>query len=482
MAVEFKPTVTPAKKTTGLPVSFVVVGGGISGLSCAIALRRVGHRVTVLEKHADVFQPSIGGVRCAPNASKILFHWGLEKELRGIGMLSKGMNFHILDSGEYLGSHTWDEEVIRETRGEFLFSHHSDLRKLLLDTAISCGATVKFNAKVKAVDPTNKRVELSTGEVVEGDVIIGADGVNGLCRALLTEEEDEEPAHCNNVYSTVVVASDMLADKELEGLVSKSRKAMYGWFGNGRSTLLFPLGGSEDYALMVYSPVDGQEGSWDDRASLEGMQQVLDTAEPRVKKLAKLAAQPTCVPMKKYADLDDWVHESGRMLVIGEAVHPIPPGCIQEVAMAIEDGAVLAKLFSHLRTEDQIPSLLSAFQDLRTPRCDFVLKKELGDVSFMTLPPCEFQEGRDQMFRTKRDAGVGVLDSLEGSDEEELPQWAEIKELFGYDAEDDADNWWMEWGLLRERAKGTDLSNGFVAPAEIKVATGVSLASLSLSA
>ncbi|KAH6901243.1 hypothetical protein BKA70DRAFT_1374822 [Coprinopsis sp. MPI-PUGE-AT-0042] len=385
MAVEFKPPVTPAKKTTGLPVSFVVVGGGISGLSCAIALRRVGHRVTVLEKHADVFQPSIGGVRCAPNASKILFHWGLEKELRGIGM-SKGMNFHILDSGEYLGSHTWDEEVIRETRGEFLFSH------LLLDTAISCGATREVHAKVKAVDPTNKRVELSTGEVVE-------DGVNGLCRALLTEEEDEEPAHCTNVYST---------------------------------------GGSEDYALMVYSPVDGQEGSWDDRASLEGMQQVLDTAEPSL--------------------------------------------AVSRSAMAIEDGAVLAKLFSHLRTEDQIPSLLSAFQDLRTPRCDFVLKKELGDVSFMTLPPCEFQEGRDQMFRTKRDAGVGVLDSLEGSDEEELPQWAEIKELFGYDAEDDADNWWMEWGLLRERAKGTDLSNGFVAPAEIKVATGVSLASLSLSA
>jgi salicylate hydroxylase len=145
--------------------------------------------------------------------------------------------------------------------------------------------------------------------------------------------------------------------------------------------------------------------------------------------------------------------------------------------MAIEDGAVLAKLFSHLRTEDQIPSLLSAFQDLRTPRCDFVRKKENGDISFMNLPPCEFQEGRDQTFRTKRDAGVGVLDSLEGSDEEELPQWVEIKELFGYDAEDDADNWWMEWGLLRERAKGTDLINGFVAPAEVKVATGVSLAS-----
>jgi salicylate hydroxylase len=126
--------------------------------------------------------------------------------------------------------------------------------------------------------------------------------------------------------------------------------------------------------------------------------------------------------------------------------------------MTVEDGAVLAKLFSHLRSEDQIGNFLYAFQELRQPRCSMVLKKEIGDIAFMTMPPGEVQQYRDKIMRAKRDAGLDVLDA--GGDMEEAPQWAEIKEVFGYDAEDDADNWWMEWGVLRERAKGMDLSCG----------------------
>lgn len=126
--------------------------------------------------------------------------------------------------------------------------------------------------------------------------------------------------------------------------------------------------------------------------------------------------------------------------------------------MTVEDGAVLAKLFSHLRSEDQISNFLYAFQDLRQPRCSKVLRKEINDIAFMTMPPGEIQQYRDTVMRTKRDAGLDVLDAGEGV--EETPEWAEIKEVFGYDAEDEADNWWMEWGLLRERAKGLELSCG----------------------
>jgi salicylate hydroxylase len=126
--------------------------------------------------------------------------------------------------------------------------------------------------------------------------------------------------------------------------------------------------------------------------------------------------------------------------------------------LAVEDGAVLATLFSHLRTHDQISNFLWAFQELRQPRCDAVLAKENGVVYFMTMPPGELQEMRDDSMRAKRDAGLGIL---QASDEhEESPEWVEIKEIFGYDAEDEANNWWIEWGLLRERSKGVTVSYG----------------------
>jgi len=126
--------------------------------------------------------------------------------------------------------------------------------------------------------------------------------------------------------------------------------------------------------------------------------------------------------------------------------------------MSVEDGAVLAKLFSHLRSEDQISNFLYAFQDLRQERCEAAITKEFGDINYMALPPGEHQEYRDNSMRTKRDAGLSALDA---AGELELnPQWEQIKSTFGYDAEDEADNWWNEWGLLRERSKGRDVSTG----------------------
>lgn len=188
--------------------------------------------------------------------------------------------------------------------------------------------------------------------------------------------------------------------------------------------------------------------------------------------------------MNDYPTLDEWVHDAGRMVVIGDAAHPLPvsymdifplsfvdhisqPGATQSLAMGVEDGAVLAKLFSHLRTEDQIGSFLWAFQDIRQPRCDSISVQEQGILFFMTLSPGEHQEQRDNSMRAKRDAGIGVLQA--SSELEESPEWAEIKEIFGYDAEDEADNWWVAWGLLRERAKGMAVSYPMPVTIEQKV-------------
>lgn len=91
--------------------------------------------------------------------------------------------------------------------------------------------------------------------------------------------------------------------------------------------------------------------------------------------------------------------------------------------MDVEDAAVLAKLFSHLQSYDQISEFLYAFQDLRRPRRAMVLA--VGAASF-------------EMYDDK--------------DSDESPEQTEIRVVFGYDAENEADNWWVTWGLLRQRS------------------------------
>ena len=123
--------------------------------------------------------------------------------------------------------------------------------------------------------------------------------------------------------------------------------------------------------------------------------------------------------------------------------------------MAVEDGAVLAKLFSHLSEERQIESFLYAFQELRQSRTRSVRASEFGNAFFMAMPVCEQSRQRDEGMRMLGEKGLNVL---EGGDGEASGAWDEIRTVFGYDCEDEADDWWVQWGLLRERALGRQAS------------------------
>lgn len=142
--------------------------------------------------------------------------------------------------------------------------------------------------------------------------------------------------------------------------------------------------------------------------------------------------------------------------------------------MTLEDAAVLGKLFSHLRNEDQIGNFLWAFQDLRQTRCMSTLEEELGLFTFLTYRDDAMQDLRDSAFREKY--ARGMTNMIEGSDEA-ARQWEEMKRIYAYDCEDEADEWWVKWGLLRERSKGREnvllhgeaIATAFAASAEVSI-------------
>ncbi|ESK84839.1 hypothetical protein Moror_14964 [Moniliophthora roreri MCA 2997] len=449
-------------KQTSLSIHFIIVGGGLAGLACAIALKRVGHRVTVLEKTQSL-PTSSGGTRMPPNLSKILFSWGYEQELRTITLKSGGLNLYLQNTGESLGSHAWDEEVLKETGGEFLFTHHCDLYRFLYEKAIFLGANVRMNTTAISIDPVFRAILLSTGESLRGDVIIGADGLLGISRAVVLTSQDVDIRGATlglsipdmDMYSLVIPISPLKDDNSLVAFLDDHQTTLQTWFGNSRGILAFPVGGAPEFAIYAYAPSVGDRKTWNDPIAVNDVKTVFGSCESRLEKLGSLASFAVCVPVEDTPELEDWV--DGRLVVVGNAAHPLPPGSIQECALAIEDAAVLGKLFSHLHSEDQIDSFLWAFQDLRKGRCAFITRKEREIIQFLTAESGSLlQEERDKAMRAKRDAGVYALHSL-GDEIEETQEWLDIKEVFAYDAEDEADNWWVEWGLLRERARHVSL-------------------------
>jgi salicylate hydroxylase len=116
--------------------------------------------------------------------------------------------------------------------------------------------------------------------------------------------------------------------------------------------------------------------------------------------------------------------------------------------MAVEDAAMLAKLFSRLRNKDQISTFLHVFQDLREDRCAIIMHTEQHSLYFQTMPAGPQQEQRNQEMRAWTAQGKSVFGISEA-----FEQWSQLKELCVYDADDEADDWWFTWGLLCERAK-----------------------------
>ncbi|KAG1895960.1 uncharacterized protein F5891DRAFT_1056034 [Suillus fuscotomentosus] len=442
-----------------LTINFLVVGGGIAGLSCAIALRRVGHRVVVLERYSDsdISKMSHGGIRLPPNVSKVLFHWGLERALRQVSVTSSAMEIEIYETGEFIGTHHWEEEVLRVTGGDFLFLHHAGLRQVLYDAAIAAGAEVRAGTTVASVNGDGPRVTLSTGETLLADVIVGADGRSSIVQqAIVGDDVLDTVPYQYLFYNTTVPGALMRADPELAPLFEQPVETMFIWLGNNRSAVAFRMGGNDEFALHLWVPPRqkglSDDDCWGGGLDLKEMRRQLGECEPRLLKMTNLAATPSRVQVRKVPPIEDWVDKHGRMVIIGEAAHPLPAGSLQGGAMAVEDAAVFARLFSHLRDREQISTFLHAFQDLREDRCASVVHTERCNLYFQMMPAGPQQEQRDQDMRAKTAQGESVFGGGKASE-----QWEQLKELWGYDAEDEADDWWVKWGLLRERAKQRSL-------------------------
>ena len=126
--------------------------------------------------------------------------------------------------------------------------------------------------------------------------------------------------------------------------------------------------------------------------------------------------------------------------------------------MGLEDASTLAKLFSHIRNEDQIPSFLSAFQEIRQTRCLEIINMDSRNLREMTRPDSEITRARDNAMQTLYRASIPLYEFKSPDDLHKL--WVDNWETYLYNAEDMADEWYNMWGIVALRLTSTeDLSD-----------------------
>ncbi|KAJ7730971.1 hypothetical protein DFH07DRAFT_847897 [Mycena maculata] len=451
-------------------LNFIIVGASIAGLASAIALKAAGHNVLVVEKEAQLGGPSSGFNGCAripPNGCKILLDWGLDlsKAAMWPGFALYRYESEELPGPDLLGLVRWNEELLNDAGAGYLLFRHKDLLRVLYEAAIDSGrgtkaketkpqVTVLFGAEVVDIDGDACSITLKSGKVHTGDAIIGADGARGVVRRLLMAEEDVEPesdAPTGLVMYSVVIPKPLICKHGLNDMFVDD-VACSVWMGPHRGSMIWQVG-EGDLAVSIYTPDSSQDGTWTEQAEKK-FTDVVGRCDVRMQKLAALAENVTCVQIKQPHKLESWVSESGRIIALGEAAHPSPPAGLHPYSIALEDGAFIGKIFSHTRSPERIPEFFHAFQEHREPRCSRIRDMDQEYVDVITLPDGEMQAGRDAGMRANHAAGRNAMDG-------DLDQMLDdFRMVFGYDANDDADEWWINWGRFKDAPASANGLNG----------------------
>ncbi|MDO7840799.1 FAD-dependent monooxygenase [Sphingomonas immobilis] len=334
----------------------LIAGAGIAGLTTAIAARRSGHEVIVLERAPQLLELG-AGLQLAPNGTRVLLHLGLEERIRRVASETDGKVIRLWSTGQ-----TWKLFDLgaqsRELYGApYWMIHRGDLHRVLLEAAVESGVEIRTSTEVCGVDqsPSGVRVHVAGGEIVEGDAAVGADGIHSIFRA--ARFVADAPRFTGILAWRGVAEASKLPASLTENVGTN-------WVGPGKHVISYPLrGGTLVNFVGVVERDDWLVESWTDRGDRSECLADFAGWHPDVRALiegidehfkwALLAREP----LQRCAD--------GRILVLGDACHPTLPFLAQGANMAIEDALVAVRCLD--RHADPVTAF-RAFEEMRLER------------------------------------------------------------------------------------------------------------------
>ena len=372
----------------------LIAGGGIGGLTTAIALRHQGIDALVLEQ-AETMAEIGAGIQIASNAAIVLREIGLEAAIRAVGVKPQSYDYRDLRSGRMLYQTPLGDEAAARYGAPMYNIHRADLIRILFDAVPS--ETRRLGARVVTVsqDAGGVEVRLQTGETMRGDALVGCDGIHSAVRQHLRGNEEKH-------FANILMWRSLIPAERLEGLGLEERGNY--WFGPGRTLITYWVRPKNLYSILASVPAhEVQRESWTESGDISEMLRSFEDAEPRARAMLEQCGSAFITGMYYRDPIDSWT--SGCVTLLGDAAHPMVPFLAAGAGQSIEDAWTFARVLA--RRQHDVPGALLEYERRRLPRTTRIQAGARAAVKLMHEQ--EPQRLRDRNGRWK---GMARIDPL----------------------------------------------------------------------
>jgi len=340
----------------GKRLSFAIIGAGMGGLTVAATLRRAGFNVQVYEQAAR-FERVGAGIQMMPNSMQVLRRIGVEEKLRTVAFEPYSHLNREWDTGRVIRDLPMPESMFG---APYLCMHRAVLHGAL--ASVVPQEVVHLNKKLAGLDQGAGQVTLTfaDGTRAQADALIGADGVHSLVREIIIGPDT--PIHKGRIAYRAVYPAALLRGSDIGPSRTK-------WWGPDRHIVIYYTTAARDEIYFVTSVPEPAEWltreSWSAKGDVGELRRAYAGFHPEVRTV--LDACPDChkwailerEPLPRWSD--------GRVVLLGDACHPMTPYMAQGAATAIEDAAILARCLEQVEGQD-IQGAFRRYEAHRKPR------------------------------------------------------------------------------------------------------------------